>query len=179
VDQFQTGRWISFRAAEAMNADGTFGNEAPQPLFFPWSNSFAQLKVVAIRLDPCFGETNPKGVQNCTNTIRLVLQFFKTFANEVKPDGRAAIHLFYTISRSEFVSLAKEMLKLRRQAKLPIQKGFISPTMGAGNADAFFGVNPTLASDVLKTRETEGVRNSVFGRSGGLSHSARDVAAWQ
>ncbi len=25
----------------------------------------------------------------------------------------------------------------------------------------------------------EGVRNSVFGRSGGLSHSARDVAAWQ
>ncbi len=48
--------------------------------------------------------------------------------------------------------------------------------------DGYFGARLAKGPRVVANEHRvvgEGVRNSVFGRSGGLSHSARDVAAWQ
>ncbi len=67
---------------------------------------------------------------------------------------------------------------LHKQAQVPVQvrlEGELSQqaskNKGKGKVD--------LACAQKLMAWVEGVRNSVFGRSGGLSHSARDVAAWQ
>jgi hypothetical protein len=110
-------------------------------LFADWADSFSLLRVVGIRLDPCFGETQDLGASKCENTIRLTAQFFQPRAstgNNVVPDGRSAIHLFYQVSRQDFTALAKAMLALRKTTGLPLQKSLMTTANG---------VHPTLAAE--------------------------------
>lgn len=114
------------------------------PLFAAWADSFSLLRVVGIRLDPCFGETTNLGAPNCKNTIRLTAQFFmpRSFAgNRAIPDGASAVHLFYEVSRQDFTALAKAMLALRKTTGLPLQKQLM-------NAQS--GVHPTLAEEGVR-----------------------------
>jgi hypothetical protein len=113
-------------------------------LFATWADSFSLLRVVGIRLDPCFGQSTNLGASTCKNTIRLTAQFFfprSTAGNSARIDGSTAIHLFYEVSRADFTALSKSMLALRKTTGLPLQKQLIT---------AQNGVHPTLA--------TEGVR---------------------
>jgi hypothetical protein len=127
-------------APAMIGADGK-PTDPKKPLFADWADSFPLLRVVGIRLDPCFGETTNLGSSSCKNTIRLTAQFFlprATAGNSARPDGRSAIHLFYEISRADFTELAKAMLELRKSTGLPLQKSLISSTNG---------VHPTLLAE--------------------------------
>jgi hypothetical protein len=78
---------------------------------------YADLRVVALRLDPCFAalQPDPHGA-GCTNQLRLVMQ-------EVKNDGGkasafdSAIHLFYSLSRQQLVDASQSIARLRRAAR--------------------------------------------------------------
>jgi hypothetical protein len=126
---------------------GNDGNEVdPQKkLFEKWIDSFAYLRIVGVRLDPCFGESSNLGSPQCLSTIRLVGQFFFPRAqNGQSPvlDTAASVHLFYKLSQSDFATLAKEMLELRKSTGLPLQKGLISQQQD--------GVHPTLKAEGLR-----------------------------
>lgn len=119
-------------------------SDPKRALFADFADSFSLLRVVGIRLDPCFGQSNDFASASCSNTIRLTAQFFtprSVTGNNPTIDGRAAIHLFYEVSRADFTALAKAMLALRKTTGLPLQKGLLGTTDG---------VHPTL--------EAEGVR---------------------
>lgn len=128
---------------------GNDGSEVdPQKkLFEKWADNFAYLRIVGIRLDPCFGETSNLGAQSCLSTIRLVGQFLVPRTqnpNVSQPffDSTASVHLFYKVSQADFATLAKEMLALRISTGLPLQKGLISPQQD--------GVHPTLKEQGLR-----------------------------
>lgn len=113
-------------------------------LFADWADAFSLLRVVGVRLDPCFGENHDLGGRGCAATIRLTAQFFQprsVAGNRLIPDGRSAIHLFYEVSKQDFAALAKGMLELRKASGLPLQKGLIT------TAD---GVHPTLAAEGVR-----------------------------
>lgn len=134
---------VDLPAPKMTAPDGTLV-DPQKALFATWADSFSSLRVVGIRLDPCFGETSNLGASNCRNTIRLTAQFFQqrsVVGNNVILDGGSAIHLFYEITRQDFTALAKAMLALRKTTGLPLQKQLITTANG---------VHPTLA--------TEGVR---------------------
>jgi hypothetical protein len=126
---------------------GPDGNmvDPQKKLFAKWADNFAYLRIVGIRLDPCFGQTSNLGAQDCLSTIRLVGQFlFPRASNDSRPvfDSAAAVHLFYKLSQADFASLAKEMLALRISTGLPLQKGLVSPQQD--------GVHPTLKEQGLR-----------------------------
>lgn len=114
-------------------------------LFERWSEDFAYLRFVGIRLDPCFGETSNLGATGCTSTIRLVGQFLMKRQNgggQPFFDNASSVHVFYKVSQADFAALAKEMLALRLSTGLPLQKALIVPETQ--------GVHPTLASEGLR-----------------------------
>lgn len=67
---------------------------------------YDNLRVLAVRLDPCFVEA--RQVNDCPSQVRLVLQ--PTFANTTRD---AAIHAFYSVPRKELRALAQDLLALR------------------------------------------------------------------
>jgi hypothetical protein len=167
-----------FEQLKAVKAPPMFGNDGTPtdpkaPLFATWADQFANLRVVGVRLDPCFGETvgANMGAATCQNTIRLIAQFVDP-ANPTSVDSRVGIHLFYTITRLEFTTLLKGMLALRKQAKLPIQKGFIHLR---GNATATltngFGVSPVLMNEGLRGVYATGLRDLLLTYAGAATLS--------
>jgi hypothetical protein len=140
--------------------------EVPRPLFSQWADQFANLRIVGIRLDPCFGETDNLGAATCQNTIRLVAQFVNPLS-PTSADGRVGIHLFYTVTRAEFTALAKGMLALRRKARLPLQKGFVEFNAPQGSSVmSGFGVHPTLVNEGLRGPYAEGLRDLILSYAG-------------
>jgi hypothetical protein len=74
---------------------------------------YSSLRVVAMRIDPCFASLapDPNG-EGCQAQIRLVLQDLEG------GDGGAsafdsALHLFYSLTRDEFLALARALVALR------------------------------------------------------------------
>jgi hypothetical protein len=142
---------------------GPDGNEIdPQKkLFAQWADNFAFLRVVGIRLDPCFGETSNLGASSCTSTIRLVAQFFFRGPNASSQpffDSNASIHLFYQVSQSDFATLAKEMLALRISTGLPLQKGLISQQQN--------GVHPVLKEQGLRGEYANKLKATILKYAG-------------
>lgn len=70
---------------------------------------YDNLRVVAVRLDPCFVEA--RQVKDCPSQVRLVLQ--PTFANTTRD---AALHAFYSVPRKDLRALAQDLLALRTRA---------------------------------------------------------------
>lgn len=120
--------------------------DAPKPkLFANWADNFAYLRVVGVRLDPCFGQTANLGDASCLSTVRMVAQFFFPRTNGTSSpviDGSVAVHLFYKLTRDDFTALAKEMLDLRKSTGLPLQKGLLSPQQD--------GIHPTIKEQGLR-----------------------------
>ncbi len=131
--------------------------DTKKALFADWADSFSTLRVVGIRLDPCFGATSNLGATDCMNTIRLTAQFFTTSNGSVTVDGRSAIHLFYKVSRADFTAIAKGMLALRKSTGLPLQKGIMGTTRG---------VHPTLAAEGLRGAYASALKDLVLKYAG-------------
>ncbi len=75
--------------------------------------AYSALRVVALRLDPCFASLapDPHGV-GCTAQLRLVFQEVTWNANGVRAFD-SALHAFYTLTRGEFLALAQALVNLR------------------------------------------------------------------
>jgi hypothetical protein len=80
--------------------------------------AYGDLRVTAIRVDPCFAspDPDPAGV-GCTAQIRLV---FQEVTWEARPSINAfavaadsALHAFYDLSRADFLALASALVALR------------------------------------------------------------------
>ena len=91
-------------------------------------SAYRDLRVVAIRLDPCFAalQPDPHGA-GCLNQLRLVFQ-------EVRPglDGHSqgfdsALHVFYRVSRDELVELAAAFGRLRAESRGGERLGPLQP----------------------------------------------------
>ncbi len=142
---------LEVTAPPMMIADGSTPTAPPQMQFARYRDRMSELRVVGIRLDPCFGEASNFGNASCVNMVRLTTQFFTPGDN--RPDGSASLHLLYTVLRTEFLAIARGMVELRNKAGLPLQKGFytmdkdrVHPTVETVD----FGVHPTLAAEGLK-----------------------------
>ena len=142
---------LAVTAPPMMMADGSTPVAPPQIQFARYRDRMSELRVVGIRLDPCFGEASNFGDASCVNMVRLTTQFFTPGDN--RPDGGASLHLLYTVSRADFLAIARGMVELRNKAGLPLQRGFytldkdrVHPTVETVD----FGVHPTLAAEGLK-----------------------------
>lgn len=119
-------------------------HDPQRKLLADFEEGFSMLRVVGVRLDPCFGESTNFDASTCVSTVRLTAQFFvpdSLHQGSPRPDGRSSIHLIYRLTRQEFTTLAKAMLELRKQTGLPLQKGLMGTTRG---------VHPTLQEQGLR-----------------------------
>jgi hypothetical protein len=74
---------------------------------------YASLKLIAVRIDPCFATIGPvKDASLCQNQMRLIMQAL-TFSNGATTAEDTALHLFYSLSRSELVEVANAITALR------------------------------------------------------------------
>jgi len=67
-----------------------------------------RLRVVAIRLDPCFAALGPIDDAHCTNQIRLVFQTLDFSGPRTVADD-TAVHVFYAIDRADLVDAVRQL----------------------------------------------------------------------
>ncbi len=92
--------------------------------------AYSDLHVVAMRIDPCFASLSPDphGV-GCAAQIRLVFQEVRVAEGE---DGGvsafdSALHAFYSLTRDEFLSLARALVALRAANQGAVMLGPLAP----------------------------------------------------
>ncbi len=104
----------------SINSEGTWGNLIPQhfieilPPLDPHQNqelTIQELRVVSIRLDPCFPAAT--AVEKCTSQIRMIWQPILTADNEKTKTLDESIHTFYQLPPEEFNQLLSKMKALR------------------------------------------------------------------
>lgn len=124
-----------------MNSEGPAGKtgEAARP----------GLRLLALRLDPCFG---PLDGSSCTPQMRLVFQGLS-----VTPEGRVqaddgAVHVFVKLDDAELLRTVKQVLALKEAA--------------GGYPDAPLGVHPILAKQGLGGAFAQGLRSIVLEHAG-------------
>ena len=103
---------------QALDQSGELGAREP-----PSDAAFSNLRVVGMRIDPCFAALSPAadGV-GCQNQLRLVVQ---EVVNGTIYDS--ALHLFYAISREEVTQLVKVTAGLRQALKPKRRLGQLQP----------------------------------------------------
>lgn len=111
--------------------------------------AYADLHVVAMRIDPCFAELAPPADgEGCDNQLRLVVQ-------EVK-DGSAfdsALHLFYSITRDELLDVVRAVGGRRQSLKPGEKLGKLQP-------------HPLMVEQGLTGSMSRGVRDAVLAHAG-------------
>lgn len=79
------------------------------------STIYGALRVVAVRIDPCFPGIDASGRAPCRAQLRLVFQPL-TSGFDMDPTWStddAAVHVFYALDQSEVVAIATELSRLR------------------------------------------------------------------
>jgi hypothetical protein len=77
-----------------------------------------EMRVLSLRIDPCFPGLGVEDPGGCKNQIRLVFQPVQApFPDEAIDAKDAAVHAFYTMSRDEFSEMAKEILAAKHGAR--------------------------------------------------------------
>ena len=87
----------------------------------PAAPALAGLKLVAVRFDPCFANSNP-----CKNQMRLIFQTL-TFASNKTTAADDAVHVFYSLSRDELKGAVQKMIELRRRKAGERRLGALGP----------------------------------------------------
>jgi len=78
--------------------------------------AYDYIKIVSVRVDPCFDALDAKKATSCTRMIRLVGQTFMPASDtseEWSGLSDAAIHLFYTLTDDEFVDFLTGLKAIR------------------------------------------------------------------
>jgi hypothetical protein len=111
------------------------------------------MRVVSLRIDPCFPGLGVADPQGCKNQIRLVLQpVDASEANETINAKDAAVHAFYTMSREELGTLAREILAAKRGAR--------------GSVRTALGVHPLIEQQGLEGTFAKDVKTAVLKHAG-------------
>lgn len=126
------------------------------PLHTTTSNdeSYDFLRVVGIRIDPCFPGLDVPSEDACKNQIRLVLQPIM-----IKQDGSrlvamdVAVHLFYALDRAELSQVLAEVVALREAA-------------GVAREDGPLDVHPALRSEGVDGAFADGLRDVLLRHAG-------------
>ena len=91
------------------------------------SAPYANLRVVALRLDPCFAELLPSpAATTCRNQLRLVFQELEASTNGVRAFD-SGLHALYSVTRDELLAMANEIVRLREAAGGQGGKGPLGP----------------------------------------------------
>ena len=100
--------------ARALSALGTLVSGEPD------DEMRAALRVVAVRLEPCF-VAPPPASSACTRQVRFVLQPVVADPSGAEPTTTldAAVHAIYTLSDDAFETLAREIVAARGDAPMP------------------------------------------------------------
>lgn len=91
------------------------------------AQTFGQMRVVGVRIDPCFGGAGHGDARSCRNVIRLVAQPYVylqsgqagwdcTKGPAAAFDPRLAFHLIYDVGREELLSFARSLREARNRA---------------------------------------------------------------
>ena len=77
--------------------------------------SYDDLRVVSVRIDPCFAvmQPDPHGV-GCPPQIRLVLQEVRATDGGAPQAFDSALHAIYSLPRNELLTLARKLVALRQ-----------------------------------------------------------------
>ena len=89
--------------------------------------TYANLRVVAVRFDPCFAQIGPiTDPASCDNQIRLIFQSIApTGGTTSAVDG--AVHAFYRVSRADLIVAVREVIALRRAEGQTRSMGALAP----------------------------------------------------
>src|SRR5687768_12389564 len=87
----------------------------------PAAPALAGLKLVAVRFDPCFANSNP-----CKNQMRLIFQTL-SFASNRTTAADDAVHVFYSLTRDELKGAVQKMIELRRRKAGDRRLGALGP----------------------------------------------------
>lgn len=88
---------------------------------------YANIRVVALRLDPCFGELHPSPTATtCRNQLRLVFQELNGSGSAVTTYD-SGVHALYSITREDLLALVNEIVRLREAAGGQSGKGPLAP----------------------------------------------------
>jgi hypothetical protein len=85
------------------------------------------LKLVSIRLDPCFAQIGPIASEGaCKNQLRLIFQTM-TFGSSSATAADDGVHVFYSLTRDELKRAVTTMIDLRRAAAGEKRLGALGP----------------------------------------------------
>jgi hypothetical protein len=106
-----------------------------------------QLRLVGLRVDPCFGLA---GAPSCPNQLRLIFQGVQFESEATVADG--AVHVFYELPHEGLVRFVKQVLTLREQS---------------GDFEkAKLGVHPILQKQGLSGEFATGLKNVILEHTG-------------
>ncbi|HEY4183369.1 MAG TPA: hypothetical protein VGM90_41380 [Kofleriaceae bacterium] len=87
---------------------------------------YANLRVVAVRFDPCFANVGPVvDASTCDNQIRLVFQSLDYADGATAVDG--AVHAFYRVPRAELTQIIQDVITLRKANGQTTAMGPLAP----------------------------------------------------
>jgi hypothetical protein len=115
--------------------------------------AYADLRLVAMRIDPCFASLapDPHGV-GCAAQIRLVFQAIDWNSSGAWASD-SGLHAFYSLTRGEFLALARALVGLRR-------------ANGNGDATGPLAPNPIMTSQGLSGPMAQGVEALILQYAG-------------
>jgi hypothetical protein len=93
------------------------------------SASYSDLRVVAMRIDPCFASLapDPHGVK-CNAQIRLIFQQVLVEETGSRPSAfDSGLHVFYSLTRDEVLTLAQALVALRTTNETDVSLGPLAP----------------------------------------------------
>jgi hypothetical protein len=124
-------------------------NPNPGSIGGDYKAPYANLRVVALRIDPCFAALEPaRDGTDCENQLRLVVQ-------ETDAAGAfdSALHLFYSISRDEVLELVASIGGLRQNLVPGERLGKLQP-------------HPVMVAEGLAGAMASGVRSAILAHAG-------------
>ncbi len=109
------------------------------------------LRLVAVRLDPCFGDRGSTNDAECKNQMRLVFQGIDDREGTIgAADG--AVHVFVELARDEFIKTVKRVLALKEAS--------------GAYAAAPLAVHPLMAKEGLAGSFAKGINSIVLEHAG-------------
>jgi hypothetical protein len=88
---------------------------------------YANMRVVTLRLDPCFGELHPSAAATtCRNQLRLVFQELQATTKGVSAFD-SGVHALYSVTRDQLLAMVNEIVRLREAAGGQGGKGPLGP----------------------------------------------------
>jgi hypothetical protein len=131
------------------------------PLIMSNEDVYAKLRVVALRVDPCFAVPGAPETA-CKNQLRLVLQPINTDEESDATDASdAAIHVFYDLSRAELATFVKKSLELKKASggyrTVPLK---VHPMLEKQGLDSAYGKG--LSQLVLETAGKQNLSRVTF-----------------